>query len=113
MYIILRKDLYKIPGWTQGSIVAQAGHGVCKCIWKYGNHDSVKQYMADVDNMHKVVLELKNQNQLKFLGQQFTEANIDFVEWIEQPENQLTCIVSRPYEPEEIRPLLKKCSLFK
>jgi peptidyl-tRNA hydrolase len=119
MYIILRKDLLKLAGWTNGSVIAQASHGVSKAIWKYRGHEAMVQYLEDIEHMHKVVLEMKNLSQLMSLSEQLRDLNFEFVEWVEQPENTLTCIilslglVTRPYEPEEIRPFLKKCALYK
>jgi peptidyl-tRNA hydrolase len=91
MYIILRKDLLKLAGWTSGSIIAQASHGVSKAIWKYKDHEATRNYLDNMDHMHKVVLEMKNLSQLTTLAEQLRELNIDFVEWVEQPENTLTC----------------------
>ncbi|KAJ3274246.1 hypothetical protein HDV01_003319 [Terramyces sp. JEL0728] len=113
VYIILRKDLLKMAGWSQGSMIGQACHGVSKMLWEKRNDEAVIRYMEDMDNMHKVVLELKNASQLETLSTSLQENKIDFVRWVEMPENTLSCLVTKPYEPDDIRPLLKKCSLFK
>ncbi|KAJ3349808.1 hypothetical protein HDU91_006334 [Kappamyces sp. JEL0680] len=112
MYLVLRKDLAKLPGWTQGSIIAQAAHGVGKCLWVHGQHANMQRYMADVDNMTKVVLSVKNQSQLRLLHGELQAQGYDSVIWTEQPENQDMCLVTVPYEPEHIRPFLKRCSLY-
>ena len=54
------------------------------------NKPCTQAYLADLDNMHKVVLEAKDEEQLKALGQQLTEAAIDHKMWVEQPENYPT-----------------------
>jgi len=47
------------------------------------------------------------------LIQALDEAKVDYVKWIEQPENILTAIATRPYPKEEIKHLFKKCQLFR
>ena len=55
-----------------------------------GRDESVQQYLTDLDNMHKVVLEAKDEDQLKVLADQLKECAIDHKLWVEQPENYPT-----------------------
>lgn len=114
MYVIMRKDLLKIPGWTTGSIIAQASHAVCKVVWMHRDNVLIQEYLNDPDwNMTKVVLSVKNENQLKLLSQELKDAGFTNELWTEQPENKDMCLVTLPYEPEVIRPVLgKRCSLY-
>ena len=56
------------------------------------------EYLNDIGQMHKVVLETKNLVQLQKVITTLKENGIEFVEWNEQPEDILTCIATRPYE---------------
>ena len=47
-------------------------------------------YLDDLDNMHKIVLEAKDEDQLKVLADQLKEGAIDHKLWVEQPENYPT-----------------------
>lgn len=94
------------------SILAQAGHGCSKLIWNQRTNDRVLEYMKDPNHMTKVVLSVKNQSQLSLLEEELKAGSLQFETWTEQPENQKICLVTVPYEPEEIRPLLKRCSLY-
>ena len=49
-------------------------------------------YLDDLDNMHKVVLEAKDEDQLKVLADQLKEGAIDHKLWVEQPENYPTWV---------------------
>jgi hypothetical protein len=77
--------------WPAGSMIVQASHAVSKLVWNFRANQSIMNYMNDIDNMTKVCLMIKNENQLRILLQQFKEQEIEFVEWVEQPENVLTC----------------------
>ena len=113
MYVIMRKDLSKIPGWTMGSIIAQAAHNVSKLVWIHREHPIILDYMKDPNDMTKVVLSVKNENQLKLLSLELSSAGFINEIWRENPENKDMCLVTLPYEPEEIRPFLgKRCSLY-
>lgn len=41
------------------------------------------------------------------------ESNIDFVEWIEMPENTLASIVLKPCEKESVSQTVRKFKLYK
>lgn len=95
-----------------GSIIAQAGHGVSKTLWIHRDNLKVVDYMKDTNDMTKVVLSVKNSSQLKLLYNELLEAGFLSEIWTEQPENQDMCLVTLPYDPNQIRPFLKRCSLY-
>ena len=74
---------------------------------------NVVEYVADLDNMHKVVLEAKDEETIKKLSQTLTENNVDHKLWIEQPEDYPTCLVTKPYRKENIQKHFKGLKLFK
>ena len=108
----MRKDLLKISGWTSGSVLAQSGHIFCKLLVEHSQNPRLVSYLKDINNMTKVVLSVKNQSQLKLLQQEFLENLVVYSVWEEKPENQDVGLATVPYEPEEIRHLLKRCSLY-
>lgn len=97
IFVIVRRDLLKELQWPVGAVISQACHAVSAVLWSYRDHPATIEYMADMDRMHKVTLEVKNEAQLRKLADTLKQFQIDFVEWKEQPENTSTAIATRPY----------------
>ena len=57
-YVLLRSDLLKELGWSIGSLVAQACHASTAVLHIFREDEHTIQYLNDLDNMHKVVLEV-------------------------------------------------------
>lgn len=57
-YVLLRSDLLKELGWSVGALVAQACHASTAVLHLYKDDEQTMQYLSDLDNMHKVVLEV-------------------------------------------------------
>ena len=55
-YVLVRSDLCKTLGWPVGALVAQACHASTAVIHLFYNHEDTQKYLADLDNMHKIVL---------------------------------------------------------
>ena len=55
-YVLVRADLCKTLGWPVGALVAQACHASTAVIHLFYNHEDTQKYLADLDNMHKIVL---------------------------------------------------------
>lgn len=47
-----------ILAWSKGAIIAQACHGVTKCLLKFSNDEAVKSYTCpkNLNQMHKIIL---------------------------------------------------------
>jgi len=108
-YILVRSDLC----WPVGALVAQACHASTAAIHMFYDHEDTKKYLSDLDNMHKIILSVPNEQDLKSLEQKLLEANVDHKMWIEQPENFPTCLAVRPYPKEQVQKYFKKFKLFK
>lgn len=57
-YVIVRGDLLKTLQWPVGAVIAQACHACSAVIHLYHDDPYTQSYLADLDNMHKVVLEV-------------------------------------------------------
>lgn len=57
-YVLLRSDLVKELGWSIGALVAQACHACTAVLHIYRDDETTAQYLSDLNNMHKVVLEV-------------------------------------------------------
>lgn len=57
-YVLLRSDLLKELGWSIGALVAQACHASTAVLHLYREDENTIKYLNDLDNMHKVVLEV-------------------------------------------------------
>lgn len=111
-YVVVRSDLMKQLQWPLGAVIAQACHACTAVIHLFHNDVNVRQYTSDLDNMHKVVLEAKDESSLHALAGKLTEANIDYKLWVEQPENFPTCLVTKPYPKTELQPYFKHLKLL-
>ncbi len=63
--------------------------------------------------MHKIVLSIPSEQDLKVLSEKLTENGVDHKLWIEQPENFPTCLALRPYPKDQVQAYFKKLKLFK
>ena len=66
-----------------------------------------------LDAMHKVVLEVKGEPQLRALAAALAEAGVGHRLWIEQPEGVATCLATQPDAKETLAPHFKKLQLCK
>lgn len=57
-YVVVRKDLISTLKWPVGAVIAQACHACSAVMYQYHDDPVTKQYTADLDNMHKCVLEV-------------------------------------------------------
>ncbi|VVC88269.1 unnamed protein product [Leptidea sinapis] len=112
-YILLRSDLMKDLGWTIGALVAQACHASTAVLHIFKDDKNTIEYLNNLDNMHKVVLEVPNEDSLKKVTDKLKENSIDHKLWIEQPENIPTCVALKPYPKEEVKKYFGKFKLYK
>ncbi|KAI5636341.1 peptidyl-tRNA hydrolase PTH2 domain-containing protein [Phthorimaea operculella] len=112
-YVLLRSDLLKELGWSIGALVAQACHASTAVLHLYKDDEHTIQYLNDLDNMHKVVLEVPNEEALKKVAAKLTENAIDHKLWIEQPENIPTCLALKPYPKDQVKKYVGKFKLYK
>lgn len=59
-YVIVRGDLIRTLNWPVGAVLAQACHAVTAAIHLFYKDEIVQTYLSDLDNMHKIVLEVIN-----------------------------------------------------
>lgn len=58
-YVIVNKEIITKLSWPLGAVIAQACHATTAVAEKFKEDTDVKTYFSDIDNMHKVVLEVK------------------------------------------------------
>ena len=75
-YVVVRKDLSKSLKWTTGPIMAQACHASCAALWLSRGSRLTQAYCSEdaIDDMTKVMMEIKNEGQLRKLSQSLTDA---------------------------------------
>ncbi|XP_033727343.1 putative peptidyl-tRNA hydrolase PTRHD1 [Pecten maximus] len=112
-YIVLRKDLVETLKWPTGALIAQACHACTAVMHQFREETTTQHYLADIDRMHKVVLEAKDEDSLISLSEKLKTENVDHKLWMEQPENIPTCIATRPYQKDLIQIHFKKFKLMK
>lgn len=112
-YVAIRGDLLRTMGWPVGAIVAQACHACTAVTHLFYNDACTQTYLADLDAMHKVILEVPDEASLNDLSSRLSNGNIHHKLWIEQPENIPTCLAIKPYPKKEVQSYFKKYKLLK
>ena len=112
-YVVVRSDLMKSLSWPVGALIAQACHASTAVMHLFYDHEDTQTYLRELDNMHKIVLEVKDENELKKIDDKLTEGTIDHKLWIEQPENFPTCLAVRPYPKDQVQKFFKGLKLYK
>ncbi|XP_076056883.1 putative peptidyl-tRNA hydrolase PTRHD1 isoform X2 [Oratosquilla oratoria] len=112
-YVVVRTDLLTVLAWPVGAVIAQACHATAAVTHLFQNDENTVKYLANLDNMHKVVLGIDGEPKLRTLAEKLKEGSVDHKLWIEQPEDIPTCLVTKPYPKEEIQKFFKKLKLFK
>ncbi|XP_036406524.1 putative peptidyl-tRNA hydrolase PTRHD1 [Megalops cyprinoides] len=112
-YVVVRSDLVHSLAWPLGAVITQACHAATAAIHLNYNDPDTQEYLAELDSMHKVVLEAPDQASLSSLSEKLIEKGVAHKLWVEQPENIPTCLALKPYPKETVHPLLRKFKLFK
>ncbi|CAB3365653.1 putative peptidyl-tRNA hydrolase PTRHD1 [Cloeon dipterum] len=112
-YVVVRGDLLTQLKWPVGAVLAQACHAVTAVTHLFYQDEHTQQYLADLDNMHKIVLEAPDEKALKDLATKLEAAQVAHKLWIEQPENYPTCLATKPAPKQTIQAYFKKFKLFK
>ncbi|GAB5592988.1 peptidyl-tRNA hydrolase domain-containing protein 1 [Umbelopsis nana] len=116
IYIVIRKDLVKSFGWKTGSVIAQGCHVTTAVLERFKHESNTQTYLHDLENMHKVVLETKDEQSLKSLAVALEENKVMHHVWIEQPENFPTALATAPIpgRSDVVMAAFKKyCSLYR
>ncbi|KAJ2002016.1 hypothetical protein GGI04_003455 [Coemansia thaxteri] len=101
IFIVMRKDL------------AKGSHATVAAIHRFRDDERVKAYLSDIENMHKVALETKNEASLLKVAENLTQQGIPYHLWVERPENIPTCLATIPVLRSDLGEALKKCSLLR
>ena len=72
-YVIVRRDM----NWPLGALMAQACHASVAATHIWSGEEFTQAYLADLDNMHKVVLGAKSEDHLKKLADKLEKNNIN------------------------------------
>ena len=99
-------------GWPLGAVITQACHAATAAIHLHYSDSDTQEYLADLDNMHKVVLQIEDQGSLVSLARDLKDRGIAFKLWYEQPGDIPTCVALKPYCKEMVRPLMRDFKLF-
>ncbi|KAF8549968.1 peptidyl-tRNA hydrolase II [Imleria badia] len=119
MQIVVRRDLFDKEKWGVGPLMAQAAHAATAVLHETRERQETIDYLADLGNMRKVVLQTSDISTLQKLSAALSDTDpspIPHHVWTEQPENTPTCIALAPNRKEKsIRKALDKssCRLWK
>ncbi|KAI9568864.1 peptidyl-tRNA hydrolase II [Boletus coccyginus] len=114
MQIVVRRDLFDKEKWGVGPLMAQAAHAATAVLHETRERQETIDYLADLRNMRKVVLQTPDVSTLEKLSSALSSAGpspIPHHVWTEQPEDVPTCIALAPNKREKsIRKALDKSS---
>ncbi|EPR63887.1 Peptidyl-tRNA hydrolase PTH2 domain-containing protein [Toxoplasma gondii RUB] len=111
-YVLLRKDLQTALGWPTGAVIAQACHACISVVASAYSEPDVQAYLAEGDNMRKVVLEVHSEEDLRKISETLDTKDICHKLWIEQPEGIPTCVAIQPMRRSKVNSLLKSFKLY-
>ena len=57
-YVVVRSDLVHTLAWPLGAVITQACHAATAAIHLNYNDPDTQEYLAELDTMHKVVLQV-------------------------------------------------------
>ncbi|KAM9496163.1 putative peptidyl-tRNA hydrolase PTRHD1 [Clarias gariepinus] len=112
-YVVVRSDLINTLSWPLGAVITQACHAATAAIHLHYSDPDTQEYLAELDTMHKVVLQAADEACLTDLSRTLNESGIMHKLWTEQPENIPTCLALKPYPKQTVQHLLKNFKLFK
>ena len=108
-YILVRGDL----NWGQGAIIAQACHASIASIVSSMNDESTQKYLADLKNMHKIVLKADSLDDMKRCESKLKEAQISHHMWIEEPEKVMSCLAVSPQPRSIVQSIFRHMKLLR
>lgn len=119
-YVVIRRDL----AWPIGSVIAQAVHASIAAVWNSRRSDVTQNYCdqpgnfdsspnVDKPQMHTVVLDANNQNDLHKLADKLEKNNIGFILWRERPDDIVTALAAHPYPRSTVKKHFKQFKLSK
>ncbi|KAA0189059.1 Peptidyl-tRNA hydrolase II [Fasciolopsis buskii] len=111
-YIVVRRDLMSVLSWPLGAVVAQGCHAATAAIHTYRTREETEAYFDQLDRMHKVVLGVTDEAELRALSTQLITAGIEHYLWVEQPENLATALATRPYPKSVVHAFFKGLKLL-
>ncbi|KII71679.1 putative peptidyl-tRNA hydrolase PTRHD1 [Thelohanellus kitauei] len=111
-YILLREDLIVSKSWTWGALIAQACHASTACIHTYYDDPYTMDYLMNLDHMTKIVLKLKDGDNLTQYENILDSRNLKYYSWIERPENIKTCLATKPYPKTMVQDIFRCLKLF-
>lgn len=126
-YIVVRGDL----GWPVGALIgkviksscqfksdqlvvtAQGAHASVAAISRSMDQPMTQSYLSQLERMYKIVLKSENEDQMRQLVLQLTDAGIQHHAWIEQPEDLMASVATAPNVKSLLQPFFKQFKLFK
>lgn len=57
-YIVVSGDIVRKLNWPLGAVIAQCCHATTAVAHIFKDDSDTETYLSDIDNMHKVVLEV-------------------------------------------------------
>jgi len=112
-YLLVRRDLKKLKSYNDGAIIAQACHASTAILFQTLDDDITKNYLKNLDRMHKIVLGVDSANDLLHVHNLLDENQIKHYLWNEQPENIPTALAIKPYKRTDVEQYFKNYKLYR
>jgi len=72
-------------------------------VWASRDDADTLAYLADVDNMHKVVTAALSEGDVRDTAAKLAAAGIAHKLWVEQPEGTVTAVATKPARRRELK----------
>ncbi|GAV05642.1 hypothetical protein RvY_15742 [Ramazzottius varieornatus] len=108
-YIVIRGDLK----WPTGALIAQGCHAATAVMHLFRDDAETRNYLTDLDRMHKCVLKAADEKVLHDLAEKLKLHSVEHKLWIEQPENIPTCLAVKPYKKKTVQQHFAHLKLYR
>ncbi|XP_060874774.1 putative peptidyl-tRNA hydrolase PTRHD1 [Metopolophium dirhodum] len=111
-YVLVRGDLTRTLKWPSGAVMAQACHACVAVVHTYYSDPDTQAYLKDLENMHKVILEVPDEPTLLSTAAALGAGGVQHVVWKEQPEDVATCVALKPCAKGTVSKYVRKFKLY-
>ena len=82
-------------------------------VWASRDDADTLAYLADVDNMHKVVTAALSEGDVRDTAARLAAAGVGHRLWVEQPEGTVTAVATKPARRRDVQPHFAAFKLYR
>lgn len=82
-------------------------------VWGSREDAETQAYLADVDNMHKIVTAALSEEDVRGVADKLAAAGVGHKLWVEQPEGIPTAVATKPAKRRDLQPFFGAFKLYR